>query len=202
MKFAAADLRQVQSSVFAALLMVAIGAGALATALERTATAERAAHAAQRERDEFERRLQQVSQEEKDIRAKSALFADLQARGVIGDEQRLEWIELLKEIRDTQRLPDMHYEISPQKPLDAAAGSTGDFDFQRSSMTLRLQLLHEEDLTRLLDELRQRARALVVVRQCVVSRLPRGAGERSASFAQLQAECRIDWITVRKANAQ
>jgi hypothetical protein len=203
MKLGAADLRRVQSSVFAALLMIAIGAGALVTAFERTATAERAARAAQSERDEYDHRLQQVSEEEKEIRAKSALFAELQTRGIIGDEQRLDWVELLKEIRDAQRLIEMHYEIAPQKPLDAGAGAaanTGGFSFQSSSMLLRLKLLHEEDLTRLLDELRQRARALVVVRHCNVVRLPRGGGERLASLAQLQAECRIDWITVRSAS--
>jgi hypothetical protein len=203
MKLGAADLRRVQSSVFAALLMIAIGAGALVTAFQRTAAAEDAARAAQTERDEYERRLQQVSEEEKEIRAKSTLFAELQTRGIIGDEQRLDWVELLKEIRDAQRLIEMHYEIAPQKSLEAGAAgtSTGGFSFQSSSMLLRLKLLHEEDLTRLLDELRQRARALVVVRHCNVVRLPRGGNERSASLAQLQAECRIDWITVRSASA-
>ena len=67
-------------------------------------------------------------------------------------------------------------------------------------MKLELKLLHEEDLTRLLDDLRREAPALIQPRRCDISRLARTAAD-GVSTASLQAGCLIDWITVRKADS-
>ena len=90
---------------------------------------------------------------------------------------------------------DLQYEIAPPRRLDADAAKG--FAFYSSTMQLQLKLLHEEDLTRLIDDLRERARALIQVKHCAVSRLPQGAGDGSP-IAQLQADCGIDWITLRE----
>jgi hypothetical protein len=66
-------------------------------------------------------------------------------------------------------------------------------------MTVQLRLLHEEDLLRFLDDLRRQARALIRIDSCNVSRLARGIDPTSGTSAQLQAECKIDWITLRAA---
>ena len=150
---------------------------------------------AQAERNEFDGKLKQVRNEEDEIKQKSAVFKALQTRGMIGEEQRLEWVELIKDIRDTRRLIDLQYEIAPQRRLDADAAKG--FAFYSSTMRLQLKLLHEEDLTRLIDDLRERARALIQVKSCAVSRLSQGAGDGSP-IAQLLADCRIDWITLRE----
>ena len=194
MKLSAADLPKLQLSLAAALLMIALGAASVHLVLNSTRTAKIALAAAQRERDDIDGKLKRVRSEESEIKQKSALFTKLQARGVIGEEPRLEWIELLKANGDRLRLLDLHYEIAPQRPLDASPGSAN--AFYASAMKVQLQLLHEEDLTRLLDDLRQHARALIQVRSCKLSRLPRD-GDGSDGAAHLQADCLIDWITLR-----
>jgi len=207
MKLALSDLRELRGSLFASLLLIAIGATSVVAALDRQAAAEREQRAAAAESAAFEQKLQRVSDEEKEIKLKASLFGELQTRGIIGEERRLDWVELLKDIRDELQLIDLHYEISPQRPLDgsepAASGGKADaaagFRFYASSMQLRLQLLHEEDQIRLLEALQQRAQALIQLKHCSLSRLPRNSAERTASAAQLQAECQIDWITVRTA---
>lgn len=197
MNFAAADFRKIQVSLLAAVLMCGAGAAAVLVSLERTKAAKVAEMHVSKERQEFDVKLKQVRNEESEIKQKSSLFSDLQTRGIIGEEQRLEWVELLKDIRDKRRLIDLQYEISPQRPLDANAG--GGLTFYASIMKLQLKLLHEEDLTRLLNDLRSQAKALIQVRSCNVSRLPHNSGERGNNLAQLQADCQIDWITVREA---
>jgi len=208
MKLALSDLRELRGSLFAGVLMLAIGAASVVAALDRQAAAEREQRAAAAESAAFEQKLQRVSDEEKEIKLKASLFGELQTRGIIGEERRLDWVELLKDIRDELQLIDLHYEISPQRPLDggepAASAGKSDataFRFYASSMQLRLQLLHEEDLIRLLEALQQRAQALIQLKHCSLSRLPRNSAERAASAAQLQAECQIDWITVRTGGA-
>jgi hypothetical protein len=195
MRLSGADFSKLQFSLLAAILMTSIGAISVYVALNATKTAKLGQAAAQTQRNDFDGKLKRASNEENEIRQKSALFNELQNRGVIGEEQRLEWVELLKEIRDRRRLIDLQYEIAPQRPLDANPGS--DFAFYSSTMKVQLKLLHEEDLARLLNDLRQQARALIQVKSCNVSRLPRGNSERGAT-AQLQADCEIDWVTLRE----
>jgi len=104
-------------------------------------------------------------------------------------------VELLKEIRDHHRLIDLRYEIAPQRQLDGQPSN--DFTFYASAMKLQLKLLHEEDLTRLLDDLRQQAKALIRVKSCRIERLETTGEERGGGRANLQADCEIDWLTLR-----
>jgi len=199
MKLSTADLAKLQMSLLAALLMAAIGAGVVFFSMNQSKAAKLARSAAQAERNDFAGKLDRVRSEEREIRQKSAVFATLQKRGVIGEEQRLEWVELLKDIRDQRRLIDLQYEFAPQRSLEmapAGAPASG-YAFYASSMKMQVRLLHEEDLTRLLGDLRQRAAALIQVKSCNVSRVPHGTAE-SGITAQLQAECQIDWITLRE----
>ena len=99
---------------------------------------------------------------------------------------------MLKEIRERHRLIELRYEISPQRALDAI--TSGALSFYASAMKIELKLLHEEDLTRLLGDLRQQAGPLIRVRSCKLARLPRISGDIAAP---LQADCQIDWITLR-----
>lgn len=200
MKFGQSDIRKIHVSLLAAALMCVSGAAAVLISIERTKTARVAEAAASRDRNEFDGKLKQVRNEENEIKQKSSLFSNLQARGIIGEEQRLDWVELLKDIRDKRRLIDLQYEISPQRALDTNA--SGGFTFYASAMKLQLKLLHEEDLTRLLDDLRNQAKAMIQVKSCNVSRLPRNSGERGTNPAQLQADCQIDWVTVREATGK
>ena len=195
MKLHSADLPKLQYSLLAALLMTIIGASLVYFALQSTRNAAQERIGAQAERNDFDGKLKQVRSEENEIKQKSAVFAKLQARGVIGEEQRLEWVELLKDIRDKRRLLDLQYEIAPQRLLDSGPGNG--FAFYASSMTTQLKLLHEDDLLHFLDDLREQARAMIQIKSCSVERLPRTHAE-NATPAQLQAECRIDWITLRE----
>lgn len=198
MKFSRADLPQIQTGLIGLVLIAMLGWGIGHITAERKQIAQLVQKAADNERREFETKLKQVRDEENEIKHKAALFNQLQARGAIGEEQRLDWVELLKEIRDRRRLIDLQYELAPQRPLDTK-NTNGDLAFYASTMKLQLKLLHEEDLTRLLEDLRQQAKALIQVKSCNVSRLPRNGPERDDSLAQLQAECQIDWVTLREA---
>ena len=196
MKLTSADLSRLQMPLLAALAMLAIGAASVHFSRDADAQARRERLTAQSERDAAERQLKQARNEERQIQNDAAQFAALQARGVVGEENRLEWTELLREIRDRRRLPALDYEIAPQRPL--APGSNGDLVFLASPIQLNAHLLHEEDLLRLLDDLHRHARPLLRVRECTLERLPRGAAEGSSAHprANLRAECQIDWITI------
>lgn len=196
MKLGTADLPKLQFSVLVSGLLITIGVLCIYFTLNLSKSALLAQHSAQAERNDIDGKLRRVRSEENEIRQKSALFAKLQKQGVIGDEQRLEWVELLKEIRDQRRLLDLLYEIAPQHRMGEVTGDG--FSFYSSTMKLQLKLLHEDDLTRFLEDLSQRARALVQVKSCTISRLLPSTGQSAAASAQLLANCQIDWVTLRE----
>ena len=195
MKFLPGDLKKLQISLLVCLLMIVMGAAVVFFANGATRSAQHERVTAQAQRNDYVGKLQRVSSEEREIKEKSVLFQKLQQRGIIGEEQRLEWVELLKDIRDKRRLIDLVYEIEPQRPLDVAPGAG--FTFNVSPMKVQLKLLHEEDLTRFLGDLNEQARALIQVRYCKVTRQPQGQAGMSGQ-ANLLAECRIDWVTLRE----
>lgn len=193
MKFTADDFSRQKWPLLGAMLLITAGLAAPLLALKAEQTAAALRTAAKAERNEFDGKLKRVRNEEREIKEKSALFAALQTRGILGEEQRLEWIELLRDIREKRRLIDLQYEISPRRPLEGPMPDSG--HFFASAMRLQLKLLHEEDLTRLLNDLRQHAKALILVRECAIFRTAREADPRFT--APLQAECQIDWVTLR-----
>ena len=196
MKLGPADIPKLQYSLLAALLMATLGTFSILFSLDRVKLANTAFAAAQSERNEFDGKLRRVRSEENEIRQKAALFKTLQARGMIGEEPRLEWVELLNNIRNRHQLLEMNYEIAPQRVLENSP--PGQLALYASTMRLQISLLHEEDLIRLLDDLRQQAKALIQIKRCDVSRLP-GTGSNKVTPAFLQAECLIDWITLRES---
>ena len=199
MKLFPGDFQKLQIGLLSCLAMMALGGACIYLAHNATQSAKREQTAAQAQRNDIDGKLKRVRSEEIEIKEKSALFSRLQTRGVIGDEQRLEWVELLKDIHDKRRLPELHYEIEPQRALDASPGK--DYRFNASTMKVQLRLLHEEDLIRFLDDIRQQARALIQIKSCSVSRqaqtMANGTGQ-----ANLLGECRIDWITLRETSTR
>lgn len=194
------DFRRIRLSLALAVVMITIG-GAIAFGSTKLLEAERKANReALARRGEIQSKLSRARDEEQEIKQKIARFNTLQARGVIGDERRLDWVEQIRQIKNTRKLFDIQYELAPQRPLEGAiaAASAGGYDFFASTMRLQMQLLHEDDLLNFLSDLRNSASAYIRTRDCVVERVPKGPSERSGVTPQLKAECSIDWITIRE----
>ncbi len=191
MIFTLADLKKLRwhLAAFFVLLLVAVLIATQSLALRERAHRER--ESAERSSRQIEERLRLVRTEELEIKEKSAVLVAMRNSGMIGDERRLDWTELLRTSQERLGIPEASYEIGPQTLLDGP-GSTG-VRYFASPMKLRLRLLHEEDLLRSLDALRAGASALIVVRSCTLSRSSQG----SASLAE--AVCDLEWITAQIA---
>ena len=123
------------------------------------------------ERQSAQQKLARATDEEREIRETLVDYHKLLARGVIGEEQRLDWVDRIGEIKAARKLFDVKYSIDPQRPVDyPGIGGAGDVEFLASPMKLEISLLHEEDLFRFLDDLRGALSAHVVVRSCTFTR--------------------------------
>lgn len=124
-------------------------------------------------------------------------YNDLLAKGFIGEERRIEWIERLRQIHGQYNLFSIDYSIGQQEKYGPSfVPSMGNHVMNRSVMELRLDMLHEGDLINLLEDLHKDTPPFMV-RDCEITR-PIGAEINTTKVvANLKAECEIDWITLR-----
>ncbi|MBL8429841.1 MAG: hypothetical protein JNJ95_08135 [Dechloromonas sp.] len=160
--------------------------------------AERERNAAEAARNQIEQRLRQVRTEEQDIRERMQLLKQLQDAGIVGDEKRLDWMEMLRDTQRELRLPGMSYEFGAQTSVDK--GNDTQHTWFSSPMRLQLRLLHEEDLLNYLARIQNKARAMVIVSSCRLAPTPSQAEGREV-MSQLGAECEMQWLTARQTNS-
>jgi len=126
-------------------------------------------------------------------------YQALAARGFIGAEDRLVWIEAIQQANRDAGLYGLDYRLTPRtSSLPALAQG---LPLGQTTMNLTLPLLVETDLMRFLDALKARApRGLYRIQGCTLSRL-NDARFEIVNQPQLQAECDLLWFTVAEAAA-
>jgi hypothetical protein len=180
-----------------ALLLIAGGATAVVITSELLKQTHAEERAAATERQSAQQKFARATDEEREIRETLVDYHKLLARGVIGEEQRLDWVDRIRDIKTARKLFDVKYSIDPQRPVDyPGIGGAGEVQFLASPMKVELSLLHEEDLFRFIGDLRNALSAHVVVRSCNIQRQERTAVDRGMT-PKLRASCDIDLVTVR-----
>lgn len=176
--------------VLAALLLA--GGGALWS----RGQAQDAATALQQQRSALNSARQQLDrsrQQQQLIANHLADYRALAARGFVGAENRLAWIEAVQLANRDAGLYGLDYRLMPRTASPPALAQR--LPLGQTIMTLTLPLLVETDLARFLAALKARAPAVYRVRGCHVSRLG-GAPFEPVSQPHLQAECELLWFTV------
>lgn len=192
-KTSAINLKSLRWHLALFLLAALLAGGAAVAALRHHEEAERRLGAARAALADTRAMLARVHEDEREIRARIVRYKEIIAKGRTQPERRLEWVETLRDIRESRRLLGLDYEIAPQRPLDEKAPEAGGYLFLASPMRLEMPLLHENDLLGLLADLEAQTQALLSVRKCRIERT--GA----APFAgALKAACEIDWITLQE----
>lgn len=194
--------RQLAVPALLSLAMVAAGVASVAVSdyYLRKARVER--QAAADERRSALDKLSRATTEEREIRDKLVDYRKLLERGVIGDEQRLDWVDTISQIKSTRKIFDIKYSISPQRAYEVAGGTQGgtaggDVEFRLSELKLELQLLHEEDLMGFIEDLQRQLKTHVMVRSCTMQRLDRGVSTDRTAGPRLRADCVVDLVTIR-----
>lgn len=140
---------------------------------------------------------QTVDEEERIIEEYLPRYEVLARAGVIGIEERLNWIESLRGAARDLELPAVRYSLGSQvehAPLFPIPN--GKFQLYASEMSLEMGLLHEEDLFRFLGELDRRAGGLFSVSECTIVR-GQDAFLETPDAQNLQAQCALLWYTLR-----
>ena len=143
------------------------------------------------------RRYLAVDEEVDVIKEYLPRFMDLHKTGLLGEEQRLNWIEVLQDAGDGLGLPSLSYEIRAQKPRHPQLPAPpGRYEIFASEMILKMQLLHEGDLFALLDLLNERARGLYTVSGCELTRNFVELTDNPGA-GNVTATCLLEWFSIR-----
>lgn len=123
-------------------------------------------------------------------------FEVLKNRGFVGQEQHLQWIDQLHQLKQELNPHFMKYEISAARNYTVEGLTIADkFHVYETTMMLEIGLLHELDLFKMLDTLENKQPAgLFSVKECQLQRT--GAGMTDPNQALLKAKCTLQWYTV------
>ncbi|MBX3665522.1 MAG: hypothetical protein KIT13_01150 [Burkholderiales bacterium] len=127
-------------------------------------------------------------------------YRQLQAAGFIGEEQRINWIDALRNANAGVDLFGVSYDIGAQQPYAHAAElAPGSIALHQSRMKLNVSLVHEADLLRFFDALREQGAGLFHLDQCTLRRTTPGGALRYQP--NIAANCELVWITATPDSA-
>jgi hypothetical protein len=197
MSFSKADLPELKWSLGAFALSIALAGALVSVSEEYLARSLKERESAQKQLNNARTQLLAAQSDLANMSAYALEYNALLAQKVIGTEQRLDWMEGLEKLRQQGRTLDFKYTIAPQQsyapnpPLDA-----GNFQLSRSSMTLQIDLLHEEQLLHFFSNLNNQINGWFMLDGCSISRTG-----TANELVPLKAECAGGWFTMKNKSA-
>ena len=160
------DLKRLRVPLALALLLSALGVACLATSGYYLDEAKSAREASRLARVGAQERMAKVSEEEREIRENLVHYEQMRRNGMVGEQNRIDWIESIARIKNDRKLFEIRYNIEAQRSLDyPGVVATGAADFVVSRMRLSMLLLHEGDLLNFLADLQAAGKGHVSVRK-------------------------------------
>ena len=131
-------------------------------------------------------------------------FKKLKDNFVIGDENRLSWVEVVQKVADSRKIASVKYDIASQVLLDknTLGNEYAGIDVFKSVMSLEMKFIHEGDLFVMLNALRREAKGLVAVDNCDVELINKDVNDGiigQNTTDNMRAYCELSWYTLKKA---
>lgn len=122
-------------------------------------------------------------------------YMELRGRGLIGPEQRINWLDALRNTNQQARLFGAEYQVSTQQPYPYAQElNAARLGMAQSVMKLGLRLAHEGELMRFFRLLEKENAGAFEINECI---LERAAGESPVNTQpNVRADCELAWITL------
>lgn len=207
MNFSASDFPLIRWSVLAICVSSLASAIVLYSSGEYAETSLSQWRNAQTKFNDARSRLSAAHQDQENMGIYATEYGALIDNKVIGDDQRLDWMEGLEKIRRQNLVTNFSYAIAPQKiytpqpPVDS-----GNFDIRYSEMKLQIDLLHEEQLPDFFNALHSRIKGWYQLEGCTLQRSAALDKEEdidrvTGTAAYIGAECSGGWITLKNRNA-
>jgi hypothetical protein len=201
MKFSKSDFPLMRNSLLAMCASIAVSAIALYSSGQYAEKTRGGLHSALTMLDDVHNRLKAALEDQKNMAIYSDEYGTLSENKIIGDDQRLDWMEGMEKLHRQNLVTDFRYSITPQKkyasplPID-----NGNFDVNYSEMKLQFDLLHEGQLLNFFTALRSQIKGYYQLESCTLKRVD-NENTAAAASTHLKAECDGGWITLKNRNA-
>ncbi|WP_338849187.1 hypothetical protein V8J88_09565 [Massilia sp. W12] len=140
-------------------------------------------------------KLQEVENEKRAILDSQPEYIKLRKQNIVGEENRLEWIDAVRQIQNEHNFLPVSYEILPQQTLPAdPALNLANLELRGSRMGLNMKLLHEMDLYVFLQQLR--AQHFFLPLACNIQRI--GPTQDNPQPTGMAADCTLLFITMKE----
>jgi hypothetical protein len=197
MKAADIEWSMLRGALIGLAIALVVSIGMLAASYHFWESGNKSLKRAQSELRAARGRYRTVDEQEAMIATYYPQFLALESQGIIGREQRLDWIENLRRADETLKLPSLTYSINTQEPYKAEFPLPGGvYKPYASDMNLSLGLLHGQDLFSLLGRLDDSAQGLYSVDHCSLVRRRDTPG--SPREPHLTSQCQLRWFTLKK----
>ncbi len=130
-------------------------------------------------------------------------YREFYEKGLIGEEQRLSWIEELEALNKRMALPKLSYSINPTQEikLPHIKNRNRNIQVNVSEMKVQAGLLHEGDFLTILDSLKENANGFYSLKKCSIkSKFDKKIKQYSPRSPYVDVDCDLDWLTVKVEN--
>ena len=145
-----------------------------------------------RANDAARQKLQRSNTEKQLIEQHRDAYQALIARGFVGPENRLAWLEAVQQANRDANLYGLDYSLEPRSMVQLPGLGV---PLGQTVMKIRMQMLVEDDLTQFLSALQQRSTSLFRVRACQIVRSGEAAPQ-PVNKPELETECELLWFTI------
>lgn len=198
MSFSTRDFGAIKWSLLACLLSIGFAVGLIQYSANVQQKALRDLQQAQKQLSDARNQLNTAQSDMENMSAYQMEYDALVAQRVIGDEQRLDWLEGLEGLRKQGIVPVFKYNIAPQKAYTPNPPLTaGNFALSMSPVAMQIDLLHEGQLMTFLDALNTRIPGWFILDGCTMAR---NANPDNASI-RLRSDCSGGWFTMKNRSS-
>ncbi len=190
------DLKVLRTPIIILAAVTAVAAGAIWYTHTLVIKSKTALTQQKNDLQSAQTRMRQSGDEKEMIVKYVDRYRELEKIGFAGEEQRINWLDALRNANSAAGLFGIGYQIGTQHSYPYASElDPGTISLMESGMELDMSLLHEGDLARFFETLRGQRVGLFQVRKCTVSRTDKSENLRNQAY--LNAKCDLAWITAR-----
>lgn len=124
-------------------------------------------------------------------------YNDFKANGIIGEAQRLQWIETLQKLSNNYLIPRVQFTL--EGAVQATETTTpywrDDINMLSTPMRLEMRLAHEGDLFRLMTALEKQALGMFSIDTCELSRVE-ARQDIDYTDKEITSICYLHWYTL------
>lgn len=128
-------------------------------------------------------------------------YDGLRQNGLIAKPNKLDWIENLRTITQSNAIPRVEFNVHKQHTANMSNDLffSDNFTVIVTPMNITADLLHEGDFFKLYTALRNHAAGRYIIRNCTIRRVDKIGIPKE--FRPLSSNCQLDWYNIDDPNA-